>query len=509
MASTAPSVLPDYGTNVPSGVLSAMAQPQVMPPVQSPTNPGQGSNPSFSDIANNLKNPIQINGNQPIAGSSTFEKGVAASAPSAGISPETQAILDIIRKNQDYATGVGVANASSLAAKRGITGSSTEMFGANEAVGQASRAAQDSTVAALNNDFQAQQQLKQLQAKGYFDRASQEGSVGAQLGINTANLTADQQKTLATLTSDEIASLRNMDFQSRTLALQQLLGQQSIESANANINASKDIAKQGSQYALAGGVLAGATPYLLNRFLPAAGASAVTGGGAASLASAALPAGVSGAGAGGIPLASAGGAAPAAGIGIGGAAAIAGAGLGAMALDKYANSKLDLSGRFGNTGGAVARTLLNPIGAPLNLAKDIVSNPKQALTHIADTVSQATSKVFGGGNTSDGNYIAGVSRGVLSQLDQIRALKKQLTAGQISQSQYEQAAAPLAVAAGQQVSSLAGQGSTQASAINPLWQQAQNDGLITAQNGRWVLGSGANALELSNANGWNNFAAAA
>lgn len=315
--------------------------------------------PQFSDILNRLNKPTDI------GQSDVFKQAVTASTPSNGISPQTQKILDIIQQRQKQSQDEGIAAAQSLAAKRGITGSSTEQFGTQQAIEQAQKTGQDATTAALTNDLNQNMDLKKLQIQGLFQGA------GLQLNADT-----DLSKLAATLTSDQIASLNNMDFQNRSLALQQLLGQQGIDVARENIGASKDIANKNSQYGLLGAIAGGATPFALSRLFPAAAG----GVGASGLGGAAGIAGVSGAGASGIPLVGAGGGAGAAGLGAAGTgAAIAGAGLGAMALDKYANNKLDLSGRFGNTGGAIARTALNPIGAQLNLAKNLINNPSQTV----------------------------------------------------------------------------------------------------------------------------------
>lgn len=89
--------------------------------------------------------------------------------------------------------------------------------------------------------------------------------------------------------------------------------------------------------------------------------------------------------------------APAGGIGLGGGAAILGAGIGSMMVDNYLNKKIDWSGRFGNTGGAAARFMFNPVGSQLNFAKSLVSDPKatakRALGNAPSQVSNVVSSV--------------------------------------------------------------------------------------------------------------------
>lgn len=341
-------------------------------PATSTTTTPNPNSPTFQDILNRLNKPADL------SSSPLFQQAITASTPSGGISPQTQNILDVIKKQQQQSQAEGIAAAQSLAAKRGITGSSTEQFGTQQAIELAQRTGQDATTAALTNDLNQQNALKMTQVQGLFQGA------GLQLQSND-----DLNKLAATLTSDQIASLNNMDFQNRSLALQQLLGQQGIQAANANIAAQKDISKQNSQYGLAGSILQGATPFALAKlFAGTAGAAAIP----AALGAGATVGGATGIAGGGLGLLAAnplsaygagsigtGGATAATGAGIAGGAAVGagllGAGIGSMALDKYTNDKLDLSGRFGNSGGAVARTLLNPIGAPLNEAKNLISNP--------------------------------------------------------------------------------------------------------------------------------------
>lgn len=297
-------------------------------PATSTTTTPNPNSPTFQDILNRLNKPADL------SSSPLFQQAITASTPSGGISPQTQNILDVIKKQQQQSQAEGIAAAQSLAAKRGITGSSTEQFGTQQAIELAQRTGQDATTAALTNDLNQQNALKMTQVQGLFQGA------GLQLQSND-----DLNKLAATLTSDQIASLNNMDFQNRSLALQQLLGQQGIQAANANIAAQKDISKQNSQYGLAGSILQGATPFALAKLFPGA---------------ATIP-GVSGAGA--------------AGIGFGGAAALAGAGIGLMGADKYVNNHADLNRSLGATAGSLVRTAINPVGAQLNFAKDLVSNP--------------------------------------------------------------------------------------------------------------------------------------
>lgn len=312
----------------------------------SPTTATDPNKPQFNDILNRLNKPADITQN------SAFQQGITASTPSTGISPQTQQILDIIKKQQMQSQNEGIAAAQSLAAKRGITGSSTEQFGTQQAIEQAQKTGQDATTAALTNDLNQNMDLKKLQIQGLFQGA------GLQLNADT-----DLQKLAATLTSDQIASLNNMDFQNRSLALQQLLGQQGIQVAQDNINAQKDIAQRNSEYGLAGSVLGAVTPFALGKLLPSA--ATTTAGGFTPYAAGGLPG----------PFAS--GAAP--GAFVPGVGSIAAAGAGAYALDQLAKKPLDKA--FGASGGAASRALLNPVGSTISLGKNLVTNPTQTINN--------------------------------------------------------------------------------------------------------------------------------
>jgi hypothetical protein len=214
-------------------------------------------------------------------GQDTFRQAITASSPSAGISPETQQVLDIIRKNQDYSSAQGASQAQALASRRGLAGSSVEQFGTQSANEAASRAGQDATASVLNQYTQQQAAMKQLQAQGLFQRSGQElqGSDQLQQTQNQALITRMQQE--GTLSSDEIASLRNMSYANQSLALQSLLGQEGLDISRQNIGVSQDIANQQSRNQLLGLGSNLLAPYVLPRMFGSA-PGAVPGTGAGS-----------------------------------------------------------------------------------------------------------------------------------------------------------------------------------------------------------------------------------
>ena len=131
--------------------------------------------------------------------------------PASGIAPAYQSAIDLINKQRDYYANLGTGVAQGLAARRGMAGSSIEQYGTQEAINQANLSATNSTASLLGSGANAQTQL-------------------------TSNL--------GNLTSDEIASLRNMGLSQQQLALQQSLGQQGLNIAQQNIGAAQRVAQQ-------------------------------------------------------------------------------------------------------------------------------------------------------------------------------------------------------------------------------------------------------------------------
>jgi hypothetical protein len=154
-----------------------------------------GMSPSFSDIQKNLQ-PQQV-----------------------GTSSDVQSAIDLINKQRDYYAGLGASNAQGLALSRGQAGSSTEQFGVQQAINQTNQAALGATGNLLQQNMQNNLQ---------------------------------QRLQLGQLTSDEIASLRNMGLSQQYMGLQQSLGQQGINLGYANMDAARQYANQQSRNQLIG-----------------------------------------------------------------------------------------------------------------------------------------------------------------------------------------------------------------------------------------------------------------
>lgn len=354
--------MPDFLSLQPTDLASLNSNTPRYPNSSPGSFPSYG--PTFQDIMSRL--------NPTFGGGDTFAKGVTSATPSTGVSPELQTVLDNIRSNRDYNANAGTSEASALASRRGLAGSSVEQFGVDTAENNADRTAGDQSSTVLLADAQRKQQLQDLLTQGYFTRAGQEGQAGTTLSTTGANLT-----------SDEIASLRNMQFQQQQLQLQQQLGQQGIDVANRNIDASKDIANQNGRNQLIGAGLTGVLPSILPSLFPSLnGGGGGNGGGIFNIfnrggnfnpyAGNAAPG----------PYAP--GMAPSATSFTPGLGGLALAGTGAMALSGAAEKK------FGSIGGVVA----NPIGYQLNKAKDILSNGGNVVSNAASKISSGVASVF-------------------------------------------------------------------------------------------------------------------
>lgn len=369
------SILPYYGNGV--GISPAPSGAATEPSVD---NYG----PTFADIMKRL--------NQPLGGTQNFQSGIDTLKPTQGLDPAYQKMLDQIRSNASFYGDRAGQAASALAAKRGITGSSTEQFGVQTALDNTNRTAADQEAQVYMSNLQRQQAMQDATAKAYLDRSGLEGTASANANMTGANLT-----------SDEIASLRNMALGQQSLTLQQQLGQQGIDIANKNIDASKSIAQQNGMYGLAGSLLPG---LLFGGGGGGAGGggflSSLFGGGGAGAAGAAGAGGFMPYAAGGLagPYAyGAGGAGGAAGAG-GMAAflaahpalAIAGGGLASMGISKWELPKLQNA--LGTTLGSTAGFLLNPIGSQLNFAKKALTSGGNAVSNVGKSVSNAVSSVF-------------------------------------------------------------------------------------------------------------------
>jgi len=171
--------------------------------------------PTFEDIQGLLNAPIQIK--QPTS-----------------ISPITQSMIDILQKRAESAVRAG-------AVRRGMEGSSTELFNIG-------RATTEAALPLIQSDIERQ----------------------TGVATSEAQLNLNRLISLGGLTSDEIASLRYMDDAEKNRFLQEKLGGMQIgaamSAADKQEHAASTAAKSGIWGSLIGGAAAGGTAAAVARF---------------------------------------------------------------------------------------------------------------------------------------------------------------------------------------------------------------------------------------------------
>lgn len=204
--------------------------------------------PMFADVLSQLYNPVEdpdLSGaGQRLAGRDLFERGLGNLNMGGGISPEIQGVMDRIAQLRASAEGSAASRAQALATKRGIGGSSIEQFGVGSAVSEAGRPFLEQEANTLLAEAQRQQQLRDLSSRALFERGGLEATTSADLASSMAQLDLARRSQVASLTSDELASLRNLQEAGQNRALQEKLGILGVNAQYANISAQQDANKR-------------------------------------------------------------------------------------------------------------------------------------------------------------------------------------------------------------------------------------------------------------------------
>ncbi len=201
--------------------------------------------PRFADVIaplyERINTPDVWGGIDPtMVGRDTFGLGIGTlGLGRPGMSPELQRTMDIINQLQNTATNRAASTAQALASRRGLAGSSVEQFGVGSAAAEAQRPFTEQQANVLLSEAQRQQQLRDLQARAFFDRSSLENQANLQRAQIQAGLEGQfggfdlqRRRDISSLTSDELASLRNLGEAGANRALQLELGNQNIAQAN-------------------------------------------------------------------------------------------------------------------------------------------------------------------------------------------------------------------------------------------------------------------------------------
>jgi len=197
-----------------------------------------GEDPTFTNVLNPIYNTPQINQN--IQGGQAYGMGQSVLQKDYLNSPEIQQILRTIQSQGDINKAANVSAASALAGRRGISGSSIEQFGTQQAAQQADQATMNSQVQVLLQQAQQAAAARQAAAQGYFQQGNQQGQLGAQANLAQFQGQVANNQLAANLTSDELASLRNLQMSNNQLALQKYLGERGIQTQNQALADARD-----------------------------------------------------------------------------------------------------------------------------------------------------------------------------------------------------------------------------------------------------------------------------
>jgi hypothetical protein len=190
-----------------------------------------------------------------LRGGSTFQQGVDVLSPDAIFSPGTQRILDLLKQQGQDTRDSGISAAQALAVRRGLSGSTQEQFGVQRAGAEADKATIDAQTNVLLQNLQRQNEVKNLIAQGYFNRADQEGNVGAQYDLTQFSTEAQRRNLLAQLTSqNDLQFMSETDRQNalraqleQSTAAQEFTTEADRRKILAQLQSQGDIANQGNQ----------------------------------------------------------------------------------------------------------------------------------------------------------------------------------------------------------------------------------------------------------------------
>lgn len=237
-----------------------------------------GQDPTFNDVLSpiyrgpTVNAPANLPGVETLPGNDLFQQGLGLTQQDYSMSPETLQIQQAILTQGARARAQAVADQQALSAQYGRGGSSTEAFGVAQAGTLADEATQKNLTALSLQNLQRQQAAKDLATKGLFERAGYQTQLGSQqnvsqqgnqYGLTEAQLQADNQRLMmaANLTSDEVASLRNLSEADKNRVLQERLGVLGINTASwtsqAEQNTAKDIARGNQKSQIVSSIIGG------------------------------------------------------------------------------------------------------------------------------------------------------------------------------------------------------------------------------------------------------------
>jgi hypothetical protein len=215
-----------------------------------------GINPvTFQDVIASLRQGVP-GITTPTGGVETFERGLETLRPG-GTPKEFQEAIAESREETKRGIIAGRSAAEAAAARRGISGSTIEGFNVAQAEEAAGRAGRGFTTQLLLEGARERAGGRRAVGEALVGRAGQEFQ--ADVGIQSLGAQLDQQNRalLANLTSDELASIRNLQEAGKDRELQLKLGELGIQATRDQISASKKIAEKQRTTDIATSVITG------------------------------------------------------------------------------------------------------------------------------------------------------------------------------------------------------------------------------------------------------------
>lgn len=199
------------------------------------------SAPTFSDVLSPIYNPITADNsaipkNPTLQGGQQFQQANQLLSGNYLNSPEVQQTLGNLNLQDAVSRAAAVSGAESLAAKRGISGSSTEQFGVGQANLNSDLALNSARNQVLLQALQQTAANRSQASSQLYGQGTQQGALGTDIinqqygQANTlAGLNAGRLGLASQLTSDQVASNTNVDQAGQNRALQLELGQAGID----------------------------------------------------------------------------------------------------------------------------------------------------------------------------------------------------------------------------------------------------------------------------------------
>jgi hypothetical protein len=209
---------------------------------------------NFQDVLSPIQQgpaPIQVGQIDLNRSRELTQQALGEIGPTTGIRPEFQDILAGIEMDTAKQADQAASRAQALAVRRGVEGSTIEQFGVQEGAGAAEEAGRrlSQEVKFQNvqlNQLNSQQRATLLSTQAGLEAAAAqiEFQGGQEAKTLFATLDQNNRALMATLSSDELASVRNLIESNKDRELQKYLGERGISVSQDNVNAAREDSKR-------------------------------------------------------------------------------------------------------------------------------------------------------------------------------------------------------------------------------------------------------------------------